>query len=628
MIMDIGGGSRPFMRRESNKVGELSFASSPAFTSSSLSSIEPVQLTRVEQRSFSTMNASHRDDTPDPFSGLLDEHYDNEQSSRRRRVNESPQSLRLPPFHYPGDGLDFRRPVMSASSTARESTPNGRSNPVVIDLTDEDGAQESQGSERPSRLAARSDRAVTGSSRAQRLPRWGRDLIDSPSSDDEDEEQDTSQLPGARYLALPGTRRPQFSSLRRPPPEPSPPPDMDNDIEVLTSYRIPRPRQRTASRRSTPALAQLQPPRSVTPYPPNNSETIDLTQDDDEDVVHLGTAIRGGVSREQPTATTNAGTSSQADRGFGLGNIANIMMERGAHIRGGLMRQLNIRFPGLDQEVRALDPSNHNHGHRHAHQHQHRTAGAAAAAPAVGNFGAPRSGGMNVPTGMPVTLNYGMPAFDMGFEGANRPPTPKYSPPPEPEAGFTRSPEEYEVVVCPNCGDELAMGDSDVKQEIWVIKTCGHVSFRTSTQDLSLSANTICRCTAANALRIEAGSRAKRAKARRRLLTTATCHNRSANVWSTVATLPHLLDRWSMSSWGTRCVHSVHIQATQSFNRESRPSGDGRRSRKHSAEDYWCHQSIAWYTNLNNQGVYINSSPHFWSNRREIFVAHDVIPPT
>ena len=74
-------------------------------------------------------------------------------------------------------------------------------------------------------------------------------------------------------------------------------------------------------------------------------------------------------------------------------------------------------------------------------------------------------------------MDYNMTAFDLGVEGGgNRPPTPTYSPPPPAEKGFTRGPEEDEVVVCPNCGDELAMGDSDIKQEVWVVKTCGHVS--------------------------------------------------------------------------------------------------------------------------------------------------------
>ena len=77
---------------------------------------------------------------------------------------------------------------------------------------------------------------------------------------------------------------------------------------------------------------------------------------------------------------------------------------------------------------------------------------------------------------LPGAMDYGMTGFDMGIQDGNRPPTPKYSPPPEPEKGFTRSPDEDEVVVCPNCGDELAVGVEEAKQEVWVVKGCGHVS--------------------------------------------------------------------------------------------------------------------------------------------------------
>lgn len=77
-------------------------------------------------------------------------------------------------------------------------------------------------------------------------------------------------------------------------------------------------------------------------------------------------------------------------------------------------------------------------------------------------------------------MNFDLVGFDMGIAGGNRPPTPKYSPPPEAEPGFTRSPAEEEVVVCPNCGDELAMGDNEVKQEVWAIKSCGHVSLHST----------------------------------------------------------------------------------------------------------------------------------------------------
>jgi hypothetical protein len=73
-------------------------------------------------------------------------------------------------------------------------------------------------------------------------------------------------------------------------------------------------------------------------------------------------------------------------------------------------------------------------------------------------------------------FTYDAPAFDMGLPGGNRVPSPKYEPPKDAAPGFTRTPGEDEVVVCPNCGDELATGPDEMKQELWVIKACGHVS--------------------------------------------------------------------------------------------------------------------------------------------------------
>ena len=75
-------------------------------------------------------------------------------------------------------------------------------------------------------------------------------------------------------------------------------------------------------------------------------------------------------------------------------------------------------------------------------------------------------------------LNFGVVGFDLGY-GGNRPepPPPTYeAPPPAPE-GFTRSPEEDDVLVCPNCDSELCKGDDDVKKQVWIAKQCGHVSF-------------------------------------------------------------------------------------------------------------------------------------------------------
>jgi hypothetical protein len=51
---------------------------------------------------------------------------------------------------------------------------------------------------------------------------------------------------------------------------------------------------------------------------------------------------------------------------------------------------------------------------------------------------------------------------------------PAYKPPSPPPEGFTRTVQEDEIVVCPNCDHELGTGD-DIKQQIWVAKPCGHV---------------------------------------------------------------------------------------------------------------------------------------------------------
>jgi hypothetical protein len=75
-----------------------------------------------------------------------------------------------------------------------------------------------------------------------------------------------------------------------------------------------------------------------------------------------------------------------------------------------------------------------------------------------------------------MIFDYQQPAFDLGIDGGNRPASPKYEPPRDAAPGFTRTPGEDEVVVCPNCGDELATGHNEMKQELWVIKVCGHVS--------------------------------------------------------------------------------------------------------------------------------------------------------
>ncbi|KIW03851.1 uncharacterized protein PV09_05150 [Verruconis gallopava] len=75
-------------------------------------------------------------------------------------------------------------------------------------------------------------------------------------------------------------------------------------------------------------------------------------------------------------------------------------------------------------------------------------------------------------------LDFGFAAFDLGY-GREEPRTEREesvvpAPNPAPE-GFTRNPTEEDVLVCPNCDAELSMGESDVKRQVWLVKTCGHI---------------------------------------------------------------------------------------------------------------------------------------------------------
>ena len=78
---------------------------------------------------------------------------------------------------------------------------------------------------------------------------------------------------------------------------------------------------------------------------------------------------------------------------------------------------------------------------------------------------------------LPAHLDYLAPAFDLD-DPARRHPQPRlpiYHPPTPPQEGFTRTPKEDDVLVCPNCDDELGLGDDEVKRQVWVVKACGHV---------------------------------------------------------------------------------------------------------------------------------------------------------
>lgn len=103
---------------------------------------------------------------------------------------------------------------------------------------------------------------------------------------------------------------------------------------------------------------------------------------------------------------------------------------------------------------------------------------------------------------MPAHLDYFAPAFNLEHPSRpqRQPRLPTYNPPPPAKEGFTRSPKEEDVLVCPNCDDELGLGDDEVKRQVWVVKACGHVCFgRLDIQTMLIS----CRSTVASVPRTD-----------------------------------------------------------------------------------------------------------------------------
>ena len=76
---------------------------------------------------------------------------------------------------------------------------------------------------------------------------------------------------------------------------------------------------------------------------------------------------------------------------------------------------------------------------------------------------------------LPDQLDFESQGFRMG-DARPQPPPPTYEPPPKARPGYTRSPKEDDVLICPNCNCELGVGRDDVKRQVWVVKKCGHVS--------------------------------------------------------------------------------------------------------------------------------------------------------
>lgn len=75
----------------------------------------------------------------------------------------------------------------------------------------------------------------------------------------------------------------------------------------------------------------------------------------------------------------------------------------------------------------------------------------------------------------PAHLNFDHTGFQIEPPQQRAPPPPTYNAPPPPRNGFTRSPKEDDTLVCPNCEEELGVSKDEIKRQVWVVKSCGHV---------------------------------------------------------------------------------------------------------------------------------------------------------
>ncbi len=376
----------------------------------------------MAQRSYHDfLHADSRTASPSPSSPRLRFSITPSPSNPSNMSRASP----LPPRRLVGDGFDYRRPVIS-TGRSQQATRTRTPTPDVIDLTND-----SDTSRRTSPVRT--------------IPR--------------------SQISTRRHHDAPGQRRQELRSavdmqVRRPPvidlemlefgnlappPDPGAPLMMDNE-DFLALFQEPP---------SSPGF-EITGERTVRPDPPRRS-----------------------VAERRPTpyVTEEERDPSEAPqlppllfRGLPHG-LASWIVQAGSRIAGGNIAGRAERNPppeGLTTNgypysnglYTRLPQFNTGNGGPPQSQVQ------LPRLPALDNFQRPR-------------MNYEAQGFELlGAVHSSPPPRPSspYKAPRAAGPGFARKVEEDDIVVCPHCGDELGMGADDLKQQIWVVKQCGHVS--------------------------------------------------------------------------------------------------------------------------------------------------------
>ncbi|KAK2741288.1 hypothetical protein FQN55_008385 [Onygenales sp. PD_40] len=276
----------------------------------------------------------------------------------------------LPALRFPGDGYDFRRPVMTTPSAPRPPSPPSRQE-NVIDLTDEPDSLTSD-------LTLRTPPAQQRSNRSTRPPRFGRNIM----ADVVELEDGSPNFNEVQQLSSPEV---QF---------------------ISAAVRRDEEHRRSHSRAATQR-------RQDAPPPLRGSSLIDMIRR-----MHR-TGQPADFSRPQEVLRDEVGLRNR-----------------------NITRAFNTNIPPFWIGERPID-------------------------------------GIDLTVDLddddvPIQLDYRAAGFGVAGQ-ARRAPPPEYEPPPAPPAGFTRTVDEDDVVVCPNCDHELGTGEDMQQRQIWVAKPCGHV---------------------------------------------------------------------------------------------------------------------------------------------------------
>ncbi len=195
------------------------------------------------------------------------------------------------------------------------------------------------------------------------------------------------------------------------------------------------------------------------------------------------------ASAPRPRSPSITASLADGDRARNAAGSAASMVERAmAGLQQNLApysRALNRSFGTLSNlggvRQRNQHPAHHHHHHNHHdhhdhHHHLHRHDRHAHQVPNEADLFFLQDPA-NAELILPQNLDFEAQGFHMGRSlPRSSVPPPTYDPPPSPRPGFTRTPKEGEVLICPNCSDELGVGENDLKRQVWVMKSCGHVS--------------------------------------------------------------------------------------------------------------------------------------------------------